>query len=71
MNKRRILLISSLCLLLGSNTSLAGERTEREMLSIAQSQLAKGAKTRSAQSVSKLVDERFYSVYGNDTQDLL
>ena len=68
MNKRRILLISSLCLLLGSNTSLAGERTEREMLSIAQSQLAKGAKTRSAQSVSKLVEERFYSVYGNETQ---
>lgn len=68
MNKRRILLISSLCLFLGSNTSLAGERTEREMLSIAQSQLAKGAKTRSAQSVNKLADERFYSVYGNDSQ---
>lgn len=38
------------------------------MLSIAQAQLAKGAKTRSAQSVNKLADERFYSVYGNDSQ---
>lgn len=68
MNKRRILLISSLCLLLGSNTSLAGDRTEREMLSIAQSQLAKRAKTRSAQSVRKLAEERCYTVYGSDTK---
>lgn len=68
MNRRRILLISSLCLLLGSTTSLAGPRTEREMLAIAQTHLAKGAVTRSALSVTKLAEERFYSVYGNDSQ---
>ena len=66
MRKSRILLVSSLCLILGNSTSLAGERTEREMLSIAQSQLAKGAKTRSAQTVDKLLEEKFYNVYGNE-----
>lgn len=65
MNKRRILL-SSLCLILGINTSLAGERTEREMLAIAQSHLAKRAATRSAQNIDKLAEDRFYSVYGNE-----
>ena len=66
MKKSRILLVSSLCLILGNSTSLAGERTEREMLSIAQSQLAKGAKTRSAQTVDKLLEEKYYNVYGNE-----
>ena len=68
MNRKGIILISSLCLLLGSNTSLAGERTEREMLSIAETQLAKGGKTRSAQNIEKLADERMYAVYGNNEQ---
>ena len=48
MNTKRILIVSSLCLLLGSHTSLAGERTEREMLSIAQQQLQGLGGTRSA-----------------------
>ena len=65
MNYRRILL-SSLCLILGINTSLAGERTEREMLAIAQSHMAKRAVTRSVQNIEKLAEERFYSVYGNE-----
>ena len=68
MNRKGIILISSLCLLLGSNTSLAGERTEREMLSIAETQLAKGGKTRSAQNIEMLADERMYAVYGNNEQ---
>ena len=68
MNRQRILIISSLCLLLGSNTSLAGERTEREMLSIAQLQLAKGAKTRSVLTIEKLAEERFYNVYGDENR---
>ena len=62
-------MISSLFLLAGNSTSLAGERTEREMLAIAQSQLlAKGALTRSAQDITKLADKKQYCVYGNDTQ---
>ena len=66
---KRIFLLSSLCLLLGNNTSLAGERTEREMLAIAQSQLqGKGGMTRGAQQIDKLAEDRFYTVYGNDSQ---
>lgn len=65
MNLSRILFISSLCLFFGSNTSLAGERTEREMLSIAKAHMAKGANTRSAQDLDKLAEERFYNVYGD------
>lgn len=68
MNRRRLLLITTLCLTIGSNTSLAGERTEREMLSIAEAQLAKGVATRSAHDIEKLAEERHYAVYGNDTQ---
>lgn len=62
-------MISSLFLLAGNSTSLAGDRTEREMLAIAQSQLlARGALTRSAQDITKIVDEKQYCVYGNDAQ---
>ena len=69
MNMKRILLLSSLCLLLGNNTSLAGERTEREMLAIAQTQLqTKEGMTRGAQQIDKLAEDRFYAVYGNDSQ---
>ncbi len=69
MIRHRILLISSLFLLAGISTSLAGERTEREMLSIAQAKLqGKGAQTRSALDITKLAEERLYCVYGNDTQ---
>jgi hypothetical protein len=68
MNKKGIVIISSLCLLLGNNTSLAGDRTEREMLSIAATQFAKGGKTRSAQNIEKLADESTYAVYGNNEQ---
>jgi len=67
---RVLLLISSLFLLAGNSTSLAGDRTEREMLSIARTQLqGKGSlSTRSAQDIVKLAEERQYCVYGNDTQ---
>ena len=69
MMRHRILLISSLFLLAGKSTSLAGDRTEREMLAIAQTQLkAEGALTRSALDIVKLADERQYAVFGNDAQ---
>ncbi len=68
MKIRRILTISFLSLLIGHNTSLAGERTEREMLSIAQKQLAKGNMRRSAAIIEKLKEERFYSIYGSSQQ---
>ena len=62
-------MISSLFLLAGKSTSLAGDRTEREMLAIAQTQLkAEGALTRSALDIVKLADERQYAVFGNDAQ---
>ena len=62
-------MISSLFLLAGKSTSLAGVRTEREMLAIAQTQLkAEGALTRSALDIVKLADERQYAVFGNDAQ---
>lgn len=68
MNKRKYFLISTLCLALGSYTSLAGERTEREMLSIAERQLGRNAATRSAHDVVKLAEECHYAVYGYRTQ---
>lgn len=65
MNTRRILFVSSLCLLLGSHTSLAGERTEREMLAIAQQQLQGLGGTRSAQTIEKLTEAEQYAIYGS------
>ena len=67
MNIYRILL-SSLCLFLGINTSLAGDRTEREMLAIAQTHLAKRGTRSSTQTIQKVAEERYYCVYGNDKQ---
>ena len=67
LNRLRISIISSLCLMIGSTTSLAGQRTEREMLALAQAQLESGkAATRSAASIDKLAETRLYNVYGSD-----
>lgn len=66
MNTRRILYVSSLYLLLGSYTSLAGERTEREMLAIAQQKLQGMGGTRSAQTIEKLTEAEQYAIYGSD-----
>lgn len=69
MTKRKILAILSICLLAVSNTSLAGERTEREMLAIANRQLSGPAMARgegsSKAEVEKLLDRQQYCVYGN------
>lgn len=64
MNKQIRLFISILAFLLGSITSLAGIRTEREMVSIASAKLAAmGGLTRAETSVRKLIDKERFSVY--------
>ena len=64
MNKQIRLFISILAFLLGSITSLAGIRTEREMVSIASAKLtAMGGLTRAEISVRKLIDKERFSVY--------
>ena len=68
MAQRRILILS-FCLLLGYIASLAGSRTEREMLAIAQRQLqAAGSMTRSANDaeIRKLSEDTFYAIYGSE-----
>ena len=68
MTQRRILLYS-FCLLLGNIASLAGTRTEREMLAIAQRQLqGAGSVTRSANAaeIRKLSENSFYAIYGSE-----
>ncbi len=70
MIKTKLLTILSICLIMGSSTSLAGERTEREMLAIARQQLNKAAMARASQSVAtgieKLVDQQQYCIYGQE-----
>ena len=66
-NNIKLLILFTICFFAGSNTSLAGDRTEREMLSIAHAQLCGFSNMRKAASnkeVKKLLDERAYCVYG-------
>ena len=68
MAQRRIILFS-FCLLLGHIASLAGSRTEREMLAIAQRQLqGAGSMTRFANDaeIRKLSENTFYAIYGSE-----
>ena len=65
----RLIIITSLCLLAGNNTSLAGERTEREMLSIAQRHLqgvSSSHKAPAQGAIEKLLERSVYNVYGSD-----
>ena len=70
MIKTKLLTILSICLIMGSSTSLAGERTEREMLAIARQQLNKAAMARASQPVAtgieKLVDQQQCCIYGQE-----
>lgn len=65
-NRVKQFFICCICFLT-ANTSLAGDRTEREMLSIAERQLIhlSGVRRANAQvTIEKLVDERAYCIYG-------
>ena len=68
--RNRLIIITFICLFAGNLTSLAGDRTEREMLSIAKSRLEGLAKTNRAAAanikIKKLMDKAGYCVYGSD-----
>lgn len=64
----KYLTICAICLWAGYNTSLAGERTGREMLSIAQQKLESSVGKNRAIAIGKLEklkDESAYCIYGN------
>ncbi len=67
MINRKLFATISICFM-AVTTSLAGHRTEREMLSVAQRQLASHAMTRGMQSeytaVERLLDSNQYCIYG-------
>ena len=65
----RLITTISICLFLGTTTSLAGNRTEREMLSIAQRQLQSQSNTHRAPAnaeIVKLMEKDSYNIYGSD-----
>ena len=68
MINRKLFATISICLM-AVTTSLAGHRTEREMLSVAQRQLASHAMARGIQpeyaKIEKLLDANQYCIFGN------
>jgi len=68
MTKGKLFSIIFICLM-AATTSLAGQRTEREMLSVAQRQLSVAAmsrgKVQALPKVERLLDSEHYCIYGN------